>query len=142
MKEESKTPAKERRDIGGILQLTRNPIVNRRLRKEEDNYEAEEVKEEDPGTRESSERRLRETGQVTRQTAAGGNGKSVESSEKIGRPRYCVSRKEFFGANNRREEAEQCQETQEEAESLTGAPCATRSSDESQVGCEEGRRGE
>jgi hypothetical protein len=138
MKEESKTPAKERRDIGGILQLTRNPIVNRRLRKEEDNYEAKEVKEEDPGTREPSTRRLRETGQVTRQTAAGGDGKSVESSEKIGRPRCCVSRKEFFGANNRREETEQCQESQE-AESFTGAPCATRSSDESQVGCEEGR---
>jgi hypothetical protein len=31
VKEESKTPAKERRDIGGILPLTRNPIVNRRL---------------------------------------------------------------------------------------------------------------
>ena len=135
MKEESKTPVKERRDIGGILPLTRNPIVN----KEEDNYEAEEVKEEDPGTRESSERRLRETGQVTRQTAAGGNGKSVESSEKIGRPRYCVSRKEFSGADNRREETEQCQESQEKAESFTGAPCATRSSDESQVGCEESR---
>ena len=66
-------------------------------------------------------------------------GKSVESSEKIGRPRYCVSRKEFFGANNRREETEQCQESQEETESFTGAPCATRSSDESQVGCEESR---
>ena len=89
------------------------------------------------------ENRLREdsekTGQVTRQTAAGGDGKSVESSEKIGRPRYCVSRKEFFGANNRREETEQCQESQEEAESFAGASCATRSSDESQVGCEESR---
>ena len=108
-------------------------------RKEEDNYEAEEVKEEDPGTREPSAKRLRKTGQVTGQTAAGGDGKSVESSEKIGRPRYCVSRKEFFGANNRREETEQCQESQEEAESFAGAPCATRSSDESQVGCEESR---
>ena len=34
---------------------------------------------------------------------------------------------------------EQCQESQEEAESFAGAPCATRSSDESQVGCEESR---
>ena len=108
MKEESKTPAKERRDIGGILQLTRNPIVNRRLRKEEDNYEAEEVKEKDPATREMSTRRLRETGQVTTQAAAGGDGKSVESCEKIGCARYCVSRKEFSGANNRREGTRQC----------------------------------
>ena len=34
-------------------------------------------------------------------------------------------------ANNRREETEQCQESQEKAEPFTGAPCATRSSDES-----------
>ncbi len=34
MKEESKTPAKERRDIDGILPLTRNPIVNRRSARE------------------------------------------------------------------------------------------------------------
>jgi hypothetical protein len=140
MKEESKTPAKERRDIGGILPLARNPIVNRRLAQGGDNHETEEVKEKDPGTREPSARRLRETGQITRQTAAGGDGKSVESSEKIGRSRYCGSRKEFSGANNRREETEQCQESQEkEAESFTGAPCTTRRSDESQVGCEESR---
>jgi hypothetical protein len=138
MKEESKTPAKERRDIGGILQLTRNPIVNRRLRKEEDNYEAEEVKEEDPATRETPARRLREIGCIEAQTAAGRNRKGLESRQEIGCPRYCVSREEISGDNNRRGETE-CQESEEETESFTGTSCATCCRNESQVGCKEGR---
>jgi hypothetical protein len=115
------------------LPLTETPSLIRVWHDKENNYEAEEVKEEDPATRETSARRLRKTGRVKTQTAAGGVGKSVKSSEKIGRPRYCVSRKEVSGANNGREE------TQEKAESFTGTSCATRSGDESQVGCKESR---
>ena len=89
------------------------------------------------------EKRLREgperAGQVKAQTAAGRVGKGVESCEKIGRPSHCVSRKEVLGANNRREETKQCQESQEETESLTGTSCSTCRRDESQVGCKEGR---
>ena len=89
------------------------------------------------------EKRLREgpekLARLKTQTAAGRVGKGVESCEKIGRPSHCVSRKEVSGANNRREGTEQCQESQEETESLTGTSCATRCRDESQVGCEEGR---
>jgi hypothetical protein len=110
-------------------------------REEEDNYEAEEVKEEDSATRGTSARRLRETGQFKTQTAASGDGKSVESCEEISRPSDCVSRKQISGAKNRGEENEQCQENQEKTESFTGAPRAARSRDESQVGCEESCRG-
>ena len=85
----------------------------------------EEVKEKDPATRETSARGPTETGQVKTQIAGGGVGKGVESCEKIGRPSHCVSRKEVSGANNRREETEQCQESEEETESFTGTSCAT-----------------
>ena len=131
--------SEEGRDIGGILPLTQNPIVIAVRREEEDNHEVEEVKEKDPATRETSARRPGEAGQLKTQTAAGRVGKGVESCEKIGRPSHCVSRKEVSGANNRREATEQCQESQEETESLTGTSCSTRCRDESQVGCKEGR---
>jgi hypothetical protein len=134
--------AKEGRDIGGILQLTQNQSLIAVRREEEDNHEAEEVKEKDPAIRETSARRPRETGQVKTQTAAGRVGKSVESCEKIGRPSHCFSRKEASGANNRREETEHCQESEEKTESLTGAACSTCCRDESQVGCEASCRGE
>jgi hypothetical protein len=124
------------RDIGGILSLTRTPPLIVVRRKEENNYEAEEVKEKDPATRETSARRLREIDRVETQTAAGGDSKGVESRQKIGCPRYCISRKEISGVNVGREE------TQEETKSFTGAPCATCSRDESPMGCEESCRGE
>ena len=38
-----------------------------------------------------------------------------------------------------REKTKQCQESQEEIESLTGTSCSTCCRDESQVGCKEGR---
>jgi hypothetical protein len=117
------------RDIGGILSLTGTPPLIVVRRKKENNHEAEEVKEKDPATRETSARRLREIGRVKTQTAAGGGRKSVESREKISCPRYCISRKEISGVNDGREE------TQEEAKSFTGAPCATCSRDESPMGC-------
>jgi hypothetical protein len=124
------------RDIGRILSLTRTPPLIVVRRKEENNYEAEEVKEKDPATRETSARRLREIDRVKTQTAAGGDSKGVESRQKIGCPRYCIKRKEVSGVNARREE------TQEETKSFTGAPCATRSRDESPMGCKESCRGE
>jgi hypothetical protein len=131
--------AKEGRDIGGILPLTQIPIVIAIRREQEDNHEAQEVKEKDPATRETPARRPGETGQLKTQTAAGRVGKGVESCEKIGRPSHCVSRKEILGADNGREKTEQCQESQKEIESLTGTSCSTCCRDESQVGCKEGR---
>jgi hypothetical protein len=131
--------AKEGRDIGGILPLSQIPIGIAIRREQEDNHEAQEVKEKDPATRETSARRPGETGQLKTQTAAGRVGKGVESCEKIGRPSHCVSRKEVWGANNRREETKKCQESQKETESLTGTSCSTCRRDESQMGCKEGR---
>jgi hypothetical protein len=90
------------------LLLTRTPSLIRGWREQEDNYEAEEVKEEDPGTRETSAGRLSETGWAKKQTAAGGVGKSLESCEKIGCPRHCVSRKEISAVNSWREATDQC----------------------------------
>jgi hypothetical protein len=127
------SPAKEGRDIGGILPLTQNAIVNRRSAKEEDNHEAEEIKKEDPATRETSARRIAETGQAKAQTAAGGDGESVKSCEKIGCSRHGVS---WEGANNGREEV------QEKLEYFTGAPRATCCRDECKVGCKASCRGE
>jgi hypothetical protein len=69
------------------LSLSRTPSLIRLWRKEENNYEAEEVKEEDSATRQTSAGGHTKTGQPETQIAAGGNGKSVESCEKIGRPR-------------------------------------------------------
>jgi len=105
-------------------------------RKEENNYEAEEVKEKDPATRKTLARRLGEIDRVETQIAAGGDSKSLESCEKIGCPRYCISRKEVSGTNNGSEQ------TQEETESFTGASCSTRGFHESEVGCKESCRGE
>jgi hypothetical protein len=124
------------RDIGGLLPLTRNQSFAV-WHKEEDNYEAKEVKEEDPATRETSARRLREIGRIKTQTAADRNRKGVKSRQEIGCPRYCVSRKEVCGGNNRRGETEQCQESQEETESLTGTSCSTCCRNESPMGCKE-----
>lgn len=106
--------SKEGRDIGGLLPLTQTPIVIAVRREEEDNHEAQEIKEKDPATRETSERRPGETGQLKTQTAAGRVGKGVESCEKIGRSSHCVSRKEVSGADNRRKKNKHCEESQEE----------------------------
>jgi len=110
-------------------------VLIRIWHQEEDNYEAEEVKEKDPATPETSARRLRETGGVKTQTAAGGNGKSVENCEKIGGARYCISWNEVSRVNNGREE------TQAETESFTAASCSTCSRDESTMGRKAGCRG-
>jgi hypothetical protein len=105
-------------------------------RKEENNYEAEEVKEKDSATRETSARGLREIDRVKTQTAAGRDSKSLESCEKIGCPRHCVGWKEVSGTNSGSEQ------TQKETESFTGASCSTLGRHESEVGCKESCRGE
>jgi hypothetical protein len=105
-------------------------------------YEAEEVKEKDSATREAHAGGPAKTGQAETQIAGGGDGKSVESCEKIGCPSYCISRKQVSGANNQGEENEECQESQAKTESFTGAAGAARSSDEGAMGCKESRRGE
>jgi len=109
---------------------------------EEDNYEAKEVKEKDPATGKAFAGRSTEAGEVKTQIAGSGVSKGFEGCEKIGRPSYCANRKEVSRANNRSEETEQCQESQEKTESLTGAPCSTCCRNESQVGCEASCRGE
>jgi len=111
------------------LSLTPAPSLFRLWRQQEDNYEAEEVKEKDSATRKTLARRLGETDRVKTQIAAGGDGKGVESCERIGRARYCVSWNEVSGANNGREE------TAEETESFTGTSCSTLGGDESPMGC-------
>jgi hypothetical protein len=105
-------------------------------REKEDNHEAEEVTEEDSATRKISTRRLRETGQIKKQTAAGGNRKGVEGCEKIGGAPYCISWNEVFGINYGREE------TQAETESFTGTSGSTCSRDESTMGRKASCRGE
>jgi hypothetical protein len=118
------------------LSLTQAPSLFRLWREEENNYEAEEVKEKDPATRKTLARRLGKTGRVETQIAAGGDGKSLESCEKVGCPRHCVGWKEVPGTNNGSEQ------TQEETESFTGTACSTRSRDESPMGCEASYRRE
>jgi hypothetical protein len=73
------------------LSLTRTPPLIVVRRKEENNYEAEEVKEKDSATRKTLARRLGKTGRVETQIAAGADGKSLESCEKVGCPRHCIS---------------------------------------------------
>ena len=87
--------AKEERDMGEILTLTRNPIFTFAVRRqEEDKHEAKEVEKENPATGKTLARGAREAGQPETQTAAGRIGKSIEGCEEIGCSSYCVSRKE------------------------------------------------
>ena len=64
--------AKEGRDMGEILSLTRNPIFTFAVRRqEEDKHEAEEVEKENPATGKTLATGAREAGQLETQTAAG-----------------------------------------------------------------------
>src|SRR5437764_3354955 len=93
--------AKEERNIGEILTLTRNPIFTFAVRRqEEDKHEAEEVEKENPATGKTLATGTSEAGQLETQTAAGRIGKSVEGCEEIGCSSYCISRKEVAGVNN------------------------------------------
>src|SRR5690242_20060191 len=104
---------KQGRDIGAILTLSQNSIVNRHRHEGEENHEAEEVKEKDPATRETPARRPGEAGNIEAQTAAGRIRKGVESCEKIGRSSHCISGKKVFGTDDGH------QESKKETESFT-----------------------
>ena len=114
--------AKEGRDMGEILSLTRNPIFTFAVRRqEEDKHEAEEVEKENPATGKTLARGAREAGRLETQTAAGTIGKSIEGCKEIGYSSYCVSRD---------------QEAEKKAESLTRTSCATFGDNEGSMGGE------
>lgn len=114
--------AKEGRDMGEILSLTRNPIFTFAIRRqEEDKHEAEEVEKENPAAGKTLARGATETGRIKTQTAAGRIGKSIEGCKEIGCSSYCVRRD---------------QKAEKEAESLTGTSCATFGDNEGPMGGE------
>ena len=92
------------------------------------------------------EKRLREgpekLASLKRKLQQAESAKALKAARRSAARATGVSRKEISGADNRREETEQCQESQEETESFTGASCSTRGRHESEVGCEESCRGE
>ena len=110
--------AKEGRDMGEILSLTRNPIFTFAVRRQEENkHEAEEVEKENPATRKTLARGAREAGRLETQRI----GKSIEGCKEIGCSSYCVRRD---------------QEAEEKAESLTRTSSATFGDNEGPMGGE------
>src|SRR6266699_1316363 len=102
--------AKEGRDMGEILSLTRNPTFTFAVRRqEEDNHETEEVEKENPATGKTFARGAREAGRIKTQTATGRIGKSIEGCEEIGCSSCCIRRKEVAGVNNWRRKGERGQ---------------------------------
>jgi hypothetical protein len=140
-------PAKEERDVSEISSLT----VNSNPSPQSQAYTVVKLKNLRKKVR-RLEKRLQEgqkkTGQAKAEAAGSTDSEGDESCEETGCTRYYSSpgseafyanRNEVPYADDRVEEAKRQQKSEEKTQSLTGTPCATCGSDESQVGCEENR---
>ena len=92
------------------------------------------------------EKRLREGPQklarLRRKLQEAESANALKAARKSAARATASARKKSGGASNRRKGTEHCHGSEEKTESFTGAPGATLSSDEGQVGCEASCRGE